>query len=309
MLGALLTLWLLLTIGFLLLALAPAAELDADDPRLSPADRARHRVALGLDGPWHERYAQYLAHAARGELGFSLRYGRPVAELVGAAFGPTVQLGGAVLVVAFALGWWLGTIAATRHRGWPRWVVDRLLPALDALPAFWVGMMGVMIFAHWLDWLPSGGAHDPMRPDSGFERLRHLILPALTLGVPGAAVVARHHAAAVERALQMPSTRTARCLGVPERRLLRAAIRASVHPSIVLFGLALPVFAGGTAVIEEVFSWPGLGRLQIAALLARDVPLALGGLLVMGLAVLAGGALAEALALWLDPRWAARQSQ
>lgn len=293
----------LLSLGFLLLSLAPGDPLQlADDPRFTPADRARQRAALGLDGALPERFGSYLSHALRGDLGLSLRYNQPVRELVGAALGPSLLLGGSALVIAFALGLVLGTRAAQRPRGASAFVVDRVLPLLDALPPFWLGLMAILVFAWKLGWLPVSHMHSA---EGGglLDLLRHMLLPVATLAIPGSAAVARHHAAALRRELHGPRARAEASLGLtPARRLWRAS-RLALHPSIVLLGLALPVMAGGTAVLETVFSWPGLGALQTAAFAARDLPLALGGLLVSALAVLVGGFVSTALAHWLDPRW------
>ncbi len=301
--GAIATLLLLATLSFALLGAAPVDLSASDDPRLSVADKARQRAALGLDGSLPERYVDYVSHALRGDFGVSIQHARPVLELVGERLLPSVWLGGSAVMIAFSLGWLLGTRAALRPRGWARRIVDRCLPVLDALPPFWLGLMGLLVFANWLDWLPSGGLSDAMRPDDIWNRLHHILLPALTLGVPASAVVARHHVAALEREMSAPSTRALRCLGVSERRVVRRALQRAMHPSLVLLGLSLPALAGGTAVVEAVFAWPGLGQLQIEALLSRDLPLAIGGLLVLAVAVLLGGALSEAMAVWLDPRW------
>ncbi|MFN7964355.1 MAG: ABC transporter permease [Acidobacteriota bacterium] len=301
--GAVATLLLLASLSFALLGLAPGDAFPNDDPRLTAADRARQREALGLDGSLPQRYAQYVSHAVKGDFGVSIQHARPVRGLVAERLLPSVFLGGSAVLIAFSLGLWFGTRAALRPHSVSRMIVDRLLPALDAMPAFWLGLMGLLVFANWLGWLPSGGLTDAMQPDTLLARLRHLLLPALTLGVPASAVVARHHAAALQRELTVPSARALRCLGVDERQVVRRALRRALHPSIVLLGLSLPALAGGTAIVEDVFAWPGLGQLQISALLGRDLPLAVGSLLVLATAVLLGGALSEMIALWVDPRW------
>lgn len=305
---ALVTLGALLVLCFGLLHLAPGdiASL-AEDPSLSQEDRARLRAALGLDRPAWAQFASYVAHAARGDLGISLTQHRPVRDVLLDALGPTLLLTGSALVLAFTLGWAVGTRAAQRPRGWCARGVRTLLPALDAMPPFWLGLAAILVFAWKLPWLPAGHMRDAALATGGLagalDIARHLVLPVLVLALPGAAPVARHQWAAMRRELSLGYVVAARALGVPEARLVwRRAARAALQPAIALVGLALPSLVGGAVVVEVVFSWPGLGRVHQTALLSGDVPLALGGLLVIGAFVVAGGIAADLLAMWADPR-------
>ncbi len=299
---ALVTLALALTLGFALLQLAPD-DGGGDDPRVGGAARAAAARAEGRDRPLAERYGGYVGGVLRGDLGVSRRYGRPVTEVLAGAAGPTVLLAGTALALAFALGLGLGTAAALRPGGVAARVVTGVLPVLDACPPFWLGMLGVLVFSAALGWLPAAHLADAGtgRPGWG-EVLRHLLLPALTLALPGAAPVARHHAAALRRALAAPHVVASRAEGLPRARVTARAARVALQPVLALFGLALPGLVGGAAVVEVLFSWPGLGRLQQEALLGRDVPLALGALLVFTLLVVGGGLAADLLAAWADPR-------
>lgn len=296
------TLALLVALAFLLLHLAPGGTgAFFDDPSLPPDARARLRANFGLDRPLPAQLFAYADRLAHGDLGISLRFDRPVAALLADAVGPSLLLAGSGLALAFALGLSIGTRAALRPRGLADALVRRVLPALDALPPFWVGMLGVWLFAARLGWLPAGSmtAHD----GGGLvDRLRHLVLPVAVIGIPGAAPVARHHAAALARELAAGPARLGRVMGLRRGPLLAWALRPALQPALTLLGLSLPALAGGTAVVEVVFAWPGLGRLQQEALLARDLPLALGGLLLSGTLVVGGGALADAAGAWLDPR-------
>lgn len=302
--GAVVTVWLVVTLAFVLVAAAPGGVGAAfDDPGLTPEARARLRADFGLDRPVPVQYFAWLGQVVRGDLGISLQHRQPVATLIAAAAGPTLILAGSALTLAFVLGLCAGTRAAVRPGG----IADRLtrivLPALDALPPFWLGLLGIWLFAWKLGWLPASHLHGA---EGGGLRdlLVHLVLPALVVGVPGAAPVARHHAAALRRELDRPHVRTARAMGLSEGRVVFArALRCALQPAIALFGLGLPALAGGTAVVEVVFSWPGLGRLQQEALLGRDLPLALGGLLFTAALVVAGRALSDLLAALADPRW------
>jgi ABC-type dipeptide/oligopeptide/nickel transport system permease component len=298
------TLLVILALAFALVHAGPGgAGAFFDDPELSPAARARLREAFGLDRPLAVQFALYVKQALQGDLGISLQYNRPVTSVLGAAIAPSLALMGSAIVVAFALGLALGTRAAVRPGGFSDRATRFFLPTLDAMPPFWLGLLAIWLFAWKLGWLPASSWSSP---DGGglLDHVRHLVLPALVIAIPGAAPVARHHATALRRELAAPHTRCARAMGLPAWRviLLRAG-RLALHPTIALLGLALPALAGGAAVVEVVFSWPGLGRLQQTALLARDLPLALGGLLATGVLVIVGGVISDSLSAWIDPRW------
>jgi peptide/nickel transport system permease protein len=300
------TILVVVALVFALLEAAPGSAVGpGDDPSLSAADRARLEAALGLDRPAPERFAHYVGGLLRGDLGISISRSRPVAELLAEALPATLLLSGCALAIAFALGIVLGTRAAARPRGLAEWMVRFGLPALDAVPPFWLGLVTMLVFAWKLGWLPASHMRSPAGagPAPPLDLLAHLTLPVAVLALPAAAAVARHQWDAMRRALASPAAHTARALGIPERRLVwHQAFRAALQPALVLLGLGLPALVGGAAVVEVVFSWPGLGALSQRALLARDAPLALGALLLYAGLVVAGGAAAELLALWADPR-------
>jgi peptide/nickel transport system permease protein len=304
------TLLLVLLLVFALLEAAPGSALGpGDDPSLNAADRAALERALGLDRPAPERFLHYLAGLARGDLGISTSQSRPVSRALAAALPPTLLLSGTALALAFALGIALGTRAAARPGGPAEWTVRFALPALDSAPPFWLGLVAILFFSWKLGWLPASHMRSPAGagPAAPFDLLRHLVLPLAVLALPAAAPVARHQWDAMRRALAAPPARTARALGVPEWRVVWGqAFRAALQPALVLLGLGLPALVGGAAVVEVVFSWPGLGALSQRALLARDAPLALGALLLYALLVIAGGLLADLLAAWADPRLSAK---
>jgi ABC-type dipeptide/oligopeptide/nickel transport system permease component len=309
------TVVLVVLIGFALLELTPGGPGSiTEDPRLGPEDRARVKAALGLDRSPVERLAAYAGSLARGDLGISLSRHEPVSRVLARALPATLWLSGGALIVALGLGLVIGTAAAL----WPRsplaWLARFGLPALDAVPPFWLGICAVLVFAWQLDWLPA--AHmQSAAPVEGLlaalvDRLRHLALPVLVLGLPGAAPVARHHWASLVTALRSEHVRAARAAGLSEARVLWArAFPTALMPTVQLIGLGLPALVGGAVVVEVVFSWPGLGRIHQQALLARDVPLFLGGLILIGVLVVAGGILADLLSAWVDPRLRRRGSR
>lgn len=303
LLGGAATVLVVVVAAFLLFELLPGDPFDfGDDPSLTLADRQHLAAVYGLDRPAAERLASFLGHAAVGDFGVSLRFHRPVREVLAQALGPTLLLAGSALLLAFALGLTLGTRAVLHPRGPSGILVHRLLPVLDALPPFWLGLLGIWVFAWKLGWLPASHMHAATGAAGPADLLYHLLLPCLVLGLPAAAPVARHHAAALGEAWSSRATTSGRALGIGEGRLLARAGRAAIQPALALAGLALPAVVGGAVVVEVVFSWPGLGRIHQEALQARDVPLVLGGLILIATAVVAGGLLTDLAGAWADPR-------
>ena len=303
------TVFVILTIAFALLEALPGDPSEMmEDPSIRPEDRQANRRALALDLPAHKRYVSMIAHALRGDFGVSTSQQRPVAAVLREAVPPTLWLMGSALLIAFALGLFLGTRAAEYPRGFSAFVVRHLLPAFDALPAFWVALCVILIFSWKLGWLPSSG----ISASTGSalwggtwwsDRLLHALMPVLVLAIPGCAPIARHHWTAMRTELRAPHVRTARALGLSETRVVWCrAGRVALQPALAQLGTAMPLLLGGAVVIEVIFSWPGLGRVHQRALLAHDVPLSLGGLVLIGILVVLGSLLADLAAAWADPR-------
>jgi peptide/nickel transport system permease protein len=310
LLAGLAILWGVATLAFFAIQLAPgdpflpAAERPAD-----PAVVAEVRRQFGLDRPVTVQYARYLGGLVRGNLGVSFSQRRPVAAAIADALPHTLLLALAALLLDFALGVALALVQAARAGG-------RLDSALTAgsllaggLPTFFLALVLLWVFAEQLRWLPVGGAYDPavyhLLPLGGrvADRLRHLALPAATLGLVGAAVTARYQRAALVEALAQAYVRTARAKGLTEPRvLLRHALRNALLPTVTLFGLSLPFLLTGAVLVESVFSWPGLGRLAAQAVAARDYPLVTGTTIVASAIVVSSSALADYLVRAADPR-------
>jgi len=277
----------------------PADRLDAPGIPVEQAERTRR--ALGLDQPLPVQLLQTIAGYARGDLGVSFTHHRPVAEVLVDALPPTAALGAAVLLLAYGVGLPLALLlvsASPRTRS----AADRLLLAVATVPRFWLAVMLILLLHSLTGWFPASHA---ISPGGGgwLDRLRHLVLPALTLGLPAAFVVCRYQLAAMERTLADPHVRAARATGGGGGAwLLRHVLRPSAGAAVALFGLDLPVLVSGAVVVELIFAWPGLGRLAAQAVLGFDYPLALASVLLAAIAVFAGRWLAETLADVLDPR-------
>jgi peptide/nickel transport system permease protein len=293
-----------------------AIHLAPGSPFLPPPDRpadtavvARLNRQFGLDRPIATQYVRYLRNLARGDMGYAFSRGQPVKEALAAAIPNTLLLAGTALAIDLGLGLFLGLILAARARRATDVILSNVTLFIYSVPAFWLGLVLVFLFADWLHWFPSGFTSTPGLYESlpffgqlG-DRLHHLALPALTLGLVGAAGTARYQRAALLETLGREFVRTARAKGVNERRVLLVhALRNSLLPLITLAGLSLPFLLTGSVLIESVFSWPGMGRLATDAVLARDHALVTAIALVASTLVVTGSLVADVLYAVADPR-------
>lgn len=298
------------TLTFTAVHLAPGEPfLPADGRPVNPAATARLRDVYGLDRALPEQYVRYLAALAHGELGESFSKRRPVAAMIGSALPNTVVLATTALLIDFALGIAIGVFQAARVRRRSDVALTNLTLFFYSLPTFWLGLVLLLVFGQWLHWFPVGGVTDPVLYDSlsfggkVLDRLRHLALPALTLGLVGAGGTARFQRAALLEALGQDYVRTARAKGLAESTVLvRHALRDALLPVISLLGLALPFLLTGAVLVETVFAWPGLGKLAADAIAARDYPVVLGTTLLVSSAVVLGSLVADLMTAAADPR-------
>jgi peptide/nickel transport system permease protein len=296
--------------AFIAIHLAPGTPFLPEEGRpINPAAVARLRAEFGLDRPLLEQYVRYLAALAHGDLGESFSQRRPVSQAIASAIPSTVSLTGAALVIDFLLGIALGVFQAARARRRSDAALTSATLFLYSLPVFWLGLVLLLVFGQWLHWLPVGGETDPVLypylPFFGklLDRMRHLALPALTLGLIGAAGTARFQRAALLEVLGQDFIRTARAKGLTQSAVLvRHALRDALLPVIALLGLALPFLLTGAVLIETVFAWPGLGKLATDAIAARDYPLVLAATLLASVAVVIGSLVADVLTVLADPR-------
>jgi peptide/nickel transport system permease protein len=254
---------------------------------------ARLREHLGLDKPFLVRYLDYVARVAQGDLGRSIQQNRSVAAELADAWPATLELTLAALVIAAVAGIVAGVASAV----WPNSLFDALarLGSLFGLsmPIFWTGLVLIVVFSLWLNWLPVGGTGS----------LRHLVLPAVTLALPSVAMIARMTRSAVLDVLREDYVRTARAKGVGELWVLgRHALRNAFIPILTLIGLQSGQLMGGAVLTETVFAWPGLGRLMVKAIFARDYILLQGAVLVFALAFVIINLIVDLSYGLLDPR-------
>lgn len=299
------------TATFVLVRLAPGDPFAAalENPHLTPALRAQWRAAYGLDGTIAHQFMRWTISLLHGDLGWSVSTGQPVSRAIAAALPHTLSLMGCALLVSFALGMSLGAWQAARHNR----VSDRIIGSVTlltaSLPDFWLAIVIMLAGAYWLRLFPVSGAADPLLPLAAstativFDRIRHLVLPVLTLVLLIASPVARQQRAALLDRLGAEWVRTATAKGVAPRHVFRRhAWRTALSPVITLGGLALPALVGGAVFVEHVFAWPGMGQLAAGAIAARDYHLVVGCVLVGAVMVVIGSTLADLLIQRLDPR-------
>jgi peptide/nickel transport system permease protein len=296
------------TLMFFLIRLAPGdPAVLLVGPTASPAQLSAQRKALGLDRPLAEQYGTWLGKFVRGEWGTSIATGRPVRAMIAAAWPATVSLVGISLLLSYLLGIVVGSIQASRG-GTADTILSIITVTLFALPGYWLGLMLVMVFTYWLRALPAFGA-------AGFDadflsgwariadRLRHLALPLITLTLIGIGGTARYVRGAMLDVRGAPYVAIARAKGLSPRQVtLRHVLRNALIPVLTLLGISLPALFSGAVFIEAIFAWPGVGRIMVEAVGARDYPVIMAATAVSAALVVAGNLLAEALAAWADPR-------
>lgn len=282
---------------FLLIHCVPGDAVEAMlGEYASSADRAALRARLGLDQPLAAQWVAFSGGLLRGDLGVSLYDGAAVSTLVAQRFMMTALLAVAAMAIAMALGLPLGVVAALRTGS--RWDSASSVLAVSgmALPSFVLGPLLMLLFGVLLGWLPIGGA----------DGARALVLPALTLGVALAGLLARMTRAALLEVLDAPHVVAARARGLSERRVVLAHVcRNAALPLVTTLGLQLGGLLGGAVITETVFGWPGLGQLAVEAIQRRDYPVVQGAVLVISLSYVLINTLTDLLYLRLDPRSAA----
>ncbi len=251
------------------------------------------REALGLDKPLLVRYVQYVGNLFRGDLGRSLRERRLVSEELADVWPATLELTTAALAIAVIFGVLAGVVSAV----WPNSFFDGVMRLGSlfglSMPVFWTGLTLIIFFSLWLPWLPVGGSGS----------LRHLIMPAVTLALPSLAMVARMTRSSVLEVLHEDYIRTARAKGVREQVVvLKHGLRNACIPIVTLLGLQVGQLLGGAVLTETVFAWPGMGRLIVRAIFARDYILLQGAILVFALAFVLINLIVDISYAMFDPR-------
>lgn len=277
----------------------PATNLAGADA--SDEDVQVIRERLGLDKPIAEQYLIWFGNALRGDLGDSFRNSRSVSELLRGALAPTLELTLVAFTIELTLGLILGVMAGTHLRsGWD-WALSAFTLLGIAIPHFVLGLVFIYFVSFRLDWLPIGGRVALL--DDPVEGLRYLILPALVLGMTGAAVLARFVRTSIAQVMNQDYIRTARAKGLASRAVvIRHGLRNGLVPVVTVMALQFAALLTGSVVVENVFSRPGIGRLVVGAIQARDYPVVQGALLFLVFGFILINLLADIMYGVLDPR-------
>lgn len=277
-------------------------------PKMPPRVAMQLRAEFGLDQPVTVQYGRWLAGVAQGNFGFSFTHQRAVTEVVGRAFLNTALLAGSAIVIELVLGVLIGMLAVRfRHSVLEKFISYGGL-VVYTMPVFWVATLLLLFFSGMLGILPSSQMHsvgaDQLNSFGySIDFLKHLILPSLTLALPGAAGLARYVQSQLTLTLKEPYILTAKSFGFSDRRiLLTHALPNALLPIITIVGLELGGLLSGALVTETLFAWPGIGRITVMAIFARDYPLILGCTVITGIVVILGNLTADILYTAVDPR-------
>lgn len=295
--------YVVLTVTFVLIAVAPGGLGGLQDPSIAAEDAARIRTKLGLDEPPLVQYLDWMGNAAHLDLGTSIRFHQPVTKVVLDHAPATLLLGAVSIVLSVVIAVPLGVLAAIHHGSW----VDRLSTFIAlfglSVPAFWLGIIAILVFSATLRVLPSSGMitlgaeYDPL------DIPKHLVMPVVVLSLLTLAGIMRYTRSTMLTVLDAEFLRTARAKGLRERQVIVGhALKNGLIPIVTVIGLMLPRLVGGTVVVETIFSWPGMGRLAVDAATQNDYPLVLGVTLLVSVVVVLANILVDVLYVYLDPR-------
>jgi peptide/nickel transport system permease protein len=294
---------LLVTAGvFALIHLTPGDPIDAMMAEsVDDGVKRQLRSDLGLDRPLYLQYATWMGRLLQGDLGRSIRNQEPVIENVGRRIKPSLQLAGLAMAISLLVATPIGILSAARRNS----MLDRFGTSFAlfgiCMPNFLIALLLIFLFGVTLRWLPISGYVDPM--EELWDGLRSLALPAITLGLALAAVITRTLRSSMLEALSEDYIRTARAKGLSDGAVIRRhALKNALIPVVTVLGLQLGTLIGGAVITEYVFALPGVGRLVVDAVFARDYPLVQGVVLLIAVGFILSNLMVDLLYGWIDPR-------
>jgi len=279
---------------FLLLHLSPGDPVDLiAGPRATPETIENIKINLGLDKPLIVQYFKFLINLFKGDLGTSILQQRPVTIIIKEALPVTIELGLASIIVSFFIALPLGIMAAVHRNTWKDYASMSGALVAMSLPTFWLGLMLIYFFAYKYRWFPV----------SGYGTWKHLVLPLIAISLTGIAINARMIRSSMLEVIRQDYIRTARSKGLPERVVIRGhALKNALIPVVTMLGLRIGWIIGGSVITEIIFARPGVGRLMVNAIYARDYPVVQGAMVVLTASIIIGNMIADILYLILDPR-------
>jgi len=274
------------------------------DPSMKPQDRVKFEEKYGLNDPVHVQYVKWLGNMVQGDFGNSLiKRGVPVSELIMNRLPNTLLLMISSTLLAACIAIPFGIYSAMRPYSKLDYSVTVTSFLGIAMPNFWFGLILIMVFAVHFGWFPTGGVATLNAPFSLWDRIHHLIMPAIVLATADMAALTRYTRSSMLDVLKQDYIRTAMSKGFKEKKVvLKHGLRNGMIPIITLFGLMLPSFIGGAAITEKIFSWPGIGSLFIDSAFQRDYPVIMALTVISAVMVVIGNLIADILYAIFDPR-------
>lgn len=292
-------------VAFAILKLTPGGPLAAYEanPSVTAEDMQRLEHALGLDQPVPVQYASWLGHFLTGDWGYSFATSQPVLTMIGARLPNTLWLMSTVYVVTLLIALPIGVMTAVKQYSWFDHIATGLTFAAFSMPTFWLGLLLIITFGLTFRLLPLGGMLAPGAPFTFADLARHLVLPVLTISLVQVGVYVRFLRASMLETTSQDYMRTARSKGLRERQVIsRHALKNAAIPFVTVAALDLPELFGGALVTEQIFGWPGMGRLFFDSALRYDYPVLMGILAIGATFVVLANLLADVLYGYLDPR-------
>lgn len=289
---------------FILIKLTPGDPATAIlGVQATPEEVIRLRRALGLDRPVYIQFLQWLWRVGQGDLGTSFVSKKPVAELIAQRFPATLYLTAVAMAVAVAVGIPVGVLSATRRYTRLDYVINSIALFGVSMPAFWFGILLILLFSLKLGWLPASGYVAPARATSVWHFLRYLILPAISLGLFLAGSLTRFMRSSMLEVLKQDYIRTARAKGLAEKLVVyRHALKNALIPTVTVIGLQIGILLGGAVITEQVFAYPGVGWLALNAIAQRDYPVVQGVVLLVASFFVLSNLFVDLAYTWLNPK-------
>jgi peptide/nickel transport system permease protein len=271
-------------------------------PRVSEAALAEKEIMLGLDKPVYIQYFVWLKQLLGGNLGYSIKTYQPVAAMIGSHLGPTLLLMGVSLAISIIIAVPAGIFSATHQYSKRDYTVVTLSFIGTSIPSFFLSLLLVYLFTLRLGWLPSGGMSSLGTGGGTLDIVRHMIMPVIVLSTSMAGTNIRYIRSAVLEILQQDYLRTARAKGIGRFKVInKHALRNALLPIVTVMGMEIPVLFGGAVIVEQIFSWPGLGLMTMSAITNRDYPVIMGVCLLSAVVVLAANLITDILYAIVDP--------
>ncbi|MGN0745517.1 MAG: ABC transporter permease [Aristaeellaceae bacterium] len=289
-------------IDFLLMNLAGSPIDMMTGPKVTESMKALRAASWGLDQPIWKQYLGWLGEILQGNLGYSYKTYQPVAEMIGSHIGPTLLLMGSSLVLGLLIAIPAGIYSAVHRYQKRDYAMVTTSFVFSSVPSFFMALLLIYLFTVRLGWLPSSGMTTPGLEGSVTDILKHMVMPVLVLAVGVAGSNIRYIRSAVLEILEMDYLRTARAKGIGRFRVInKHALRNALLPIVTVIGMQIPTLFGGAVIVEQVFSWPGLGLITMSAILGRDYPVIMGVCLLSAVVVLLANLLTDIVYALVDP--------